>query len=56
MKESEEKFGVNNPRPHARSGLEKYERSGASRPPFILTRPELKLLSIAGVGFFLDGE
>ncbi|KAG8880262.1 hypothetical protein FRB97_000974 [Tulasnella sp. 331] len=25
-----------------------------NRPPFILTRPELKLLSIAGVGFFLD--
>lgn len=53
-----------------RSDLEDFERSD-SRPPFILTYPEVKLLGIAGVstllvwfyhltcfkvGFFLDGE
>ncbi|KAH7924977.1 MFS general substrate transporter [Leucogyrophana mollusca] len=37
-----------------RSGLEEYERSGEGRPPFILTYTEIKLLGIAGVGFFLD--
>lgn len=37
-----------------RSGLSAYERSGEGRPPWILTRTELKLLGIAGVGFFLD--
>lgn len=35
-----------------RSALEEYERDG--RPPFILTYTEVKLLGIAGVGFFLD--
>ncbi|EIN12160.1 MFS general substrate transporter [Punctularia strigosozonata HHB-11173 SS5] len=38
--------------PHSR--LEEYERDSNSRPPYILTRTELKLLGIAGVGFFLD--
>lgn len=38
-----------------RGGLEDYETSGEGRPPFILTTTELKLLGIAGVGFFLDG-
>ena len=42
-------------RNHVRSGLEEYERSAEGRPPWILTLPELKLLGIAGVGFFLDG-
>ncbi|KAH7907097.1 major facilitator superfamily domain-containing protein [Hygrophoropsis aurantiaca] len=37
-----------------RSGLEEYERSGEGRPPFVLTYAEIKLLGIAGVGFFLD--
>ncbi|KDQ56968.1 hypothetical protein JAAARDRAFT_131420 [Jaapia argillacea MUCL 33604] len=37
-----------------RSPLDEYERSDDGRPPFYLTRPELKLLAIAGVGFFLD--
>jgi PHS family inorganic phosphate transporter-like MFS transporter len=36
------------------SDLEEYERSGDGRPTWLLTRPELKLLGIAGVGFFLD--
>lgn len=33
--------------------LAEFERNDG-RPPFILTLPEVKLLSIAGVGFFLD--
>lgn len=37
-----------------RSRLEDYERGVDSRPPFALNRTELKLLGIAGVGFFLD--
>lgn len=32
--------------------LEEFERTD-SRPPFILTYPEVKLLGIAGVSFFL---
>ncbi|KAF5371016.1 hypothetical protein D9615_010016 [Tricholomella constricta] len=36
-----------------RSDLADYERS-ERRPVFLLTRAELKLLGIAGVGFFLD--
>lgn len=40
---------------HVRSGLEEYERSHDERPPWLLTMTELKLLGIAGVGFFLDG-
>ncbi|KAF8922141.1 MFS general substrate transporter [Mucidula mucida] len=36
----------------SRSALEEYERD--SRPPFVLTLTEIKLLGIAGVGFFLD--
>ncbi|KAJ6537339.1 major facilitator superfamily domain-containing protein [Mycena sp. CBHHK59/15] len=39
---------------HGRSGLEAYEREGDGKPPFILTYTEVKLLGIAGVGFFLD--
>ncbi|KAJ8593050.1 MFS general substrate transporter [Rhizopogon salebrosus TDB-379] len=38
----------------ANSALEEYERSGSGKPPFVLTYPEVKLLGIAGVGFFLD--
>jgi PHS family inorganic phosphate transporter-like MFS transporter len=37
-----------------RTALEEYEQSGEGRPPFILTYTEVKLLGIAGVGFFLD--
>ncbi|KAG1895685.1 major facilitator superfamily domain-containing protein [Suillus fuscotomentosus] len=37
-----------------RAALEEYEQSGEGRPPFILTYAEVKLLGIAGVGFFLD--
>ncbi|KAG2068211.1 MFS general substrate transporter [Suillus decipiens] len=37
-----------------RTALEEYEQSGEDRPPFILTYAEVKLLGIAGVGFFLD--
>ncbi|KAI0048128.1 MFS general substrate transporter [Auriscalpium vulgare] len=37
-----------------RAALEDFENESDSRPPFILTRTELKLLGIAGVGFFLD--
>ena len=47
---------ADNPAGHVRSGLEEFERSGEGRPPWILTRTELKLLGIAGVGFFLDGK
>ncbi|TDL20864.1 MFS general substrate transporter [Rickenella mellea] len=36
-----------------KAGLEDFDYDDG-RPPFILTRVELKLLSIAGVGFFLD--
>ncbi|KAF8837549.1 MFS general substrate transporter [Paxillus ammoniavirescens] len=37
-----------------RSELQAYERDAGDRPPFVLTYPEIKLLGIAGVGFFLD--
>ena len=40
---------------HVRSGLEEYERSAEGRPVWLLTTTEMKLLGIAGVGFFLDG-
>ena len=46
---------VDNPHSDVRSGLEEYERSGEHKPAFMLTRTEMKLLGIAGVGFFLDG-
>ncbi|KAI0036288.1 MFS general substrate transporter [Vararia minispora EC-137] len=36
------------------SFLEECEDEGSARPPFVLTMTELKLLGIAGVGFFLD--
>ncbi|OAX38279.1 MFS general substrate transporter [Rhizopogon vinicolor AM-OR11-026] len=40
----------------ANSALGEYEESsnGKLKPPFVLTYAELKLLGIAGVGFFLD--
>ena len=41
--------------PTVKGGLEEFERNDTTRPPFILTTPEIKLLGIAGVGFFLDG-
>ncbi|KAF8908566.1 hypothetical protein CPB84DRAFT_1674304 [Gymnopilus junonius] len=37
-----------------RSALDDFEKNDG-RPAFFLTRAELKLLTIAGVGFFLDG-
>ncbi|KAJ7463715.1 inorganic phosphate transporter [Mycena latifolia] len=37
-----------------RPGLEEFEQEGDGRPPFFLTYTEVKLLGIAGVGFFLD--
>jgi len=40
--------------PPRRTDLGEYELEGDSRQPFILTYPEIKLLGIAGVGFFLD--
>lgn len=39
---------------HHHSNLEEYDDPTAGRPPFILTYTEVKLLGIAGVGFFLD--
>jgi len=36
------------------SQLEDYEQTGNERMPFILSLAEVKLLGIAGVGFFLD--
>jgi len=41
---------------NVRSGLEEFERAGEGRPPWMLSKVEVKLLGIAGVGFFLDGE
>jgi len=38
---------------HVRAGLEEVDQ-GDGRPPFFLTYTEIKLLGIAGVGFFLD--
>ncbi|KAI0088458.1 MFS general substrate transporter [Irpex rosettiformis] len=38
---------------HHHSNLEEYEEL-TGRPPFVLTYTEIKLLGIAGVGFFLD--
>lgn len=38
------------------SNLEELESSADDRPPFVLTYAEVKLLGIAGVGFFLDGK
>ncbi|EJU02959.1 MFS general substrate transporter [Dacryopinax primogenitus] len=37
-----------------RGGLEDFERDDPSKPPFILNWTEVKILGIAGVGFFLD--
>ncbi|KAJ2963042.1 hypothetical protein NUW54_g14304 [Trametes sanguinea] len=37
-----------------KSNLEEYEREGDVRLPFLLSYREVKLLGIAGVGFFLD--
>ncbi|KZT59376.1 MFS general substrate transporter [Calocera cornea HHB12733] len=37
-----------------RGGLEDFEKDDLSKPPFILNWTEVKLLGIAGVGFFLD--
>ncbi|THU84757.1 MFS general substrate transporter [Dendrothele bispora CBS 962.96] len=34
--------------------LEEYEASSSTRPPWLLTMTEVKLLGVAGVGFFLD--
>ncbi|KAK7676468.1 hypothetical protein QCA50_014513 [Cerrena zonata] len=39
---------------NTRTDLSSYEIEGEGRPPFILSYPEVKLLGIAGVGFFLD--
>lgn len=39
-----------------KSALEEFERENDTRPPFVLTLTEAKLLGIAGVGFFLDGQ
>ncbi|KAG1844446.1 MFS general substrate transporter [Suillus tomentosus] len=50
---SSQASGSNDTRPE-RAALEEYEQSGEGRPPFILTYAEVKLLGIAGVGFFLD--
>ncbi|KAJ7683780.1 MFS general substrate transporter [Mycena rosella] len=36
------------------SNLENFEAEGNTRPAFLLTYAEVKLLGIAGVGFFLD--
>jgi len=54
MTECEKQVDVDNPHSNVRSVLEGYERSGEGRPAFILSRTEVKLLGIAGVGFFLD--
>lgn len=36
------------------AGLEECEQD--NRPPYVLNRSEIRLLAIAGIGFFLDGE
>ena len=38
-----------------RAGLEEVDQGLENRPPWLLTTTEVKLLGIAGVGFFLDG-
>ncbi|KAG9004604.1 hypothetical protein FRB90_010834 [Tulasnella sp. 427] len=40
--------------PVRRAKLEEVEQDDSHRPAFLLSRTELKLLGIAGVGFFLD--
>ncbi|TFK46568.1 MFS general substrate transporter [Heliocybe sulcata] len=40
--------------PGREGGLDEYERAREDRPPFVLSYAEVKLLGIAGVGFFLD--
>ncbi|KAG8216609.1 major facilitator superfamily domain-containing protein [Butyriboletus roseoflavus] len=45
---------TNAARENPNSTLELYEQDADNRPPFILTFAEIKLLSITGVGFFLD--
>ncbi|KAI0265684.1 major facilitator superfamily domain-containing protein [Gloeopeniophorella convolvens] len=42
------------PEPPYKAPLEEYELDESGRPPWMLTYPEIKLLGIAGVGFFLD--
>ncbi|GJJ15999.1 hypothetical protein Clacol_010278 [Clathrus columnatus] len=37
-----------------RGGLEAFEQDTGDRPPFYLSKTEIKLLAISGVGFFLD--
>lgn len=37
-----------------KSALEDFENANDTRPPYLLTLTEVKLLGIAGVGFFLD--
>jgi hypothetical protein len=44
------------PEEKLKQSLEEKEGVGDDLPPFCLTWTELKLLGIAGVGFFLDGE
>ncbi|KAL4080531.1 major facilitator superfamily domain-containing protein [Scleroderma citrinum] len=38
----------------SRPALEPFERDAGDKPPFFLSLAEIKLLGIAGVGFFLD--
>ncbi|KAI6144623.1 major facilitator superfamily domain-containing protein [Pisolithus tinctorius] len=40
--------------PPVRAALQDYERDPGNKPPYVLTFAEVKLLGIAGVGFFLD--
>ncbi|KAG8903580.1 hypothetical protein FRC01_009147 [Tulasnella sp. 417] len=41
-------------KPARKAKLEEVEQDDSHHPAFILSRPEVKLLAIAGVGFFLD--
>ncbi|OSC97424.1 MFS general substrate transporter [Trametes coccinea BRFM310] len=52
---SEPRASAHSDRPTTyKSNLEEYEREGDVRLPFLLSYREVKLLGIAGVGFFLD--
>jgi PHS family inorganic phosphate transporter-like MFS transporter len=42
------------PPPKGRSRLEEHEQSNEDKLPFVLTYTQVKLLGIAGVGFFID--
>lgn len=49
-----EAVGARAPTQDVTSKLSEFERDDTSKPPFILTYPEVKLLGIAGVSVFVQ--